>query len=175
MRTHCKRDHELTEENTKLKKHKSGSVYRDCRTCEQMRYDMRRAERTLTEDVRSLYYNEDEGCAESPSCLSCPLPECIHDTPFAEQTNMQRNRLIYEGHLAGRTNDELQKKFGLGHRHIYRIIQNKGESTGQDTVGPEDEPGKPVEELEDLIKPHTPKPVMPENSYAGGRVLYRVM
>ena len=26
-------------------------------------------------------YRKDSGCRQSPRCLDCPLPECVHDKP----------------------------------------------------------------------------------------------
>ena len=26
-------------------------------------------------------YRKDSGCRQSPHCLDCPLPECVHDKP----------------------------------------------------------------------------------------------
>ena len=26
-------------------------------------------------------YRKDSGCRQSPHCLDCPLPECVHDNP----------------------------------------------------------------------------------------------
>jgi hypothetical protein len=41
--------------------------------------------------------HEDRGCKDiSPSCLSCPLPQCLHDYCFEERQEVRRQFLEWK-------------------------------------------------------------------------------
>lgn len=163
MKTHCPHGHALTAKNIKWKQHSNGRSYPECRTCERERNAIRVRNRR-SDALPEGFQFPDTGCAESPSCLNCPLPQCVHDTQRYATVKAKRNRLIYEAHEEGITNDELQKRFGLGWRQINRIIEAKGEWNGQPMqFGDDDLPGKPVSEISNGIKARKPLPVMREN------------
>jgi predicted HTH domain antitoxin len=54
----------------------------------------------------------DEGCDMSPSCLSCPLENCIYDTPHGKQTELKRRR-----------NDEILRVFREEHPSLGELAR----------------------------------------------------
>ena len=46
-----------------------------------------------------VYY--DTGCRVSPSCFTCPLPECIYVTPLPDQEAKERRQRIVEMRRSG--------------------------------------------------------------------------
>lgn len=80
-----------------------------------------------TERDWSDYYH-DTGCKYFPSCLNCPLPECLYDNPqglaeYRAQQRLERDRsavaIILRENLTAR---EAAERFGKTERTIYRIL-----------------------------------------------------
>ena len=165
MKTHCTYGHELTPENIKWKRHANGKDYGECKQCDRERAAIHtRAKRATRYDaLPEGFLFPDTGCAESPSCLKCPLPVCVHDTTVITQSHTARNRLAYEGHKAGVSVPELARRLCMSERAVYRAIQRKGAFNGHSTVGLDDVPGKPVSEISNGIRARKPLPVMKEN------------
>lgn len=71
----------------------------------------------------------DTGCDVSPSCLSCPLPECKFENPAYTPHQSDKHRLyagVYAARLAGETVNGLAERFGISSRTVSRIIAVKG-------------------------------------------------
>jgi DNA invertase Pin-like site-specific DNA recombinase len=65
----------------------------------------------------------DEGCEQSPSCLHCPLPQCIYDEPrIAKKLRDNHIRKLFE---EGEGIEGLANKFGVSKRTIYRIVKGR--------------------------------------------------
>ena len=68
----------------------------------------------------------DVGCAEvSPSCLTCPLPQCKHDDPYAHKR--RRVRVKYQGWINTMeaeklTVDQIAERVKVTPRSIFRAI-----------------------------------------------------
>ena len=69
----------------------------------------------------------DDGCAVSPSCLTCPLMLCIYDDPraFQRQAHAARDREIARLSAAGKSARQLANQFHLTRRHIFRILRQE--------------------------------------------------
>ena len=77
------------------------------------------------EAPNSNYY-KDEGCKISPSCLTCPLPQCKYDDPIS----FQRDRRLAKDfemwntiRSESLTTDEAAERFSVTKRTIFRIIR----------------------------------------------------
>jgi hypothetical protein len=69
----------------------------------------------------------DEGCELSPSCLDCPLPDCIYDSPHGKRLLLKRRRdeeLVSMYRRGGVTRKELARIYGLSVRSVQRILKN---------------------------------------------------
>ena len=70
----------------------------------------------------------DEGCELSPTCLDCPLPDCIYDSPHGKQLLLKHRR---NGEIAamyrrsGVTRKELARTFRLSVRSVQRILKKE--------------------------------------------------
>ena len=70
---------------------------------------------------------EDEGCEVSASCLICPLSACKYDDPakFLSAQRACRNQQIASAHhQEGATVRELQARFHLSQRTVYKILHS---------------------------------------------------
>ena len=81
---------------------------------------------------RAASYYPDTGCKEAPSCLNCPLPQCIHDSDRQEAQRLaaldlarEKVRLIRE---KGWTVPEAARHFGVTRRAISRLLQKAREA-----------------------------------------------
>ncbi len=82
----------------------------------------------------------DEGCEYAESCLACPFPQCIYDTPGGRQRWLKdlRNKEIRKLYQSGQKIHELAPIFGVSPRTIQRalkeekrkrpLISNKGDA-----------------------------------------------
>lgn len=74
-------------------------------------------------------YYKDTGCKYFPSCLNCPLPECLYDNPdaLADYRLQQRRErdLIVAAIIRneGLTTREAAVRFQVTDRSIYRILR----------------------------------------------------
>ena len=75
---------------------------------------------------------EDTGCAAAPSCLSCPLPKCVHDVDAREAEKMlrlerdrQKVRTIVE---RGWTAEQAAQQLGITQRTVFRMLQRVREA-----------------------------------------------
>jgi hypothetical protein len=84
----------------------------------------------LGDDSDLLFYHkmyEDLGCQMAPSCLNCPLPQCIHDDPRwgrRNQQNQQREKdtpIMLALHN-GVTVEDAAARFGIAVRTVYRAM-----------------------------------------------------
>ena len=75
-----------------------------------------------------LHY-KDEGCDMSPSCLDCPLANCVYDTPHGKQTLLKRRRneemarVYHEEHPSY---SELSRLFKVSARTVQRVVGGRG-------------------------------------------------
>ena len=81
---------------------------------------------------RAASYYPDTGCKEAPSCLDCPLPQCVHDSDRQEAQRLaalerarEKVRLIQE---KGWTVPEAARHFGVTRRAIFRLLQKAREA-----------------------------------------------
>lgn len=69
----------------------------------------------------------DTGCVLHPSCLSCPLPKCVHDMTQREQRELRGFSANYteirRRYRAGETINQLVLLFDVSRRSVYRITQ----------------------------------------------------
>lgn len=83
-------------------------------------------------DPNFFDYYKDTGCKESPSCLDCPLPMCIHDSPIPmrkairHEKDLEKVRDFEEalqsmGRLAAAR--FVAKLHGITERTFHRILQ----------------------------------------------------
>ena len=82
---------------------------------------------------RGARYYPDNGCKEAPSCLDCPLPQCVYDVDRQEAQRLaalelarEKVRLIQE---KGWTVPEAARHFGVTRRAIFRLLQKAREAT----------------------------------------------
>lgn len=69
----------------------------------------------------------DSGCEVAPRCLECPLPRCRYDDPGGLRglLNESRNAAMLQAHAAGRTADEIARRFGVSRRSVFRILRQQ--------------------------------------------------
>jgi hypothetical protein len=82
---------------------------------------------------------QDEGCRFSPSCLDCPLPECVEDGPGAERkfSKSKRNAAVARLHFEQKkTFPELAGLFGIEESTVRKIVEKSLQSTagGENTA-----------------------------------------
>lgn len=67
----------------------------------------------------------DTGCSVWPSCLSCPLPRCVHEVPggVAWGRAWLRGQQVLEARQRRMTVPQLARAFGLSERQVYRILR----------------------------------------------------
>ncbi len=76
-------------------------------------------------------YYRDTGCKESKSCLSCPLPQCVHDGPLARRESEHRydaeraNAVEIAAQTMSRSRavTEVARAYGVTKRTILRILK----------------------------------------------------
>ena len=67
----------------------------------------------------------EDGCeAGGPSCLECPLPACVLDTPFSIQRQKRNARYMeyVEVLERGMTVEEVCRAYGVSERTVYRAL-----------------------------------------------------
>ncbi len=64
----------------------------------------------------------DNGCEQSPSCLTCPLPFCKHDVSVDLQKRYARDIQVLDAYCEGLSTKELAEKFGIHIKSVQRII-----------------------------------------------------
>ncbi len=62
----------------------------------------------------------DTGCHVHPTCLTCPLEQCIFDTTTADLLN-RRNVAIVQDLLDGISKQDIADYYGLSVRQIERV------------------------------------------------------
>ena len=71
----------------------------------------------------------DTGCKHSPSCLKCPLPQCVHDMTRADQTSFKRDmrrwrdQAIALSVFAGVPVAQVAEDNGIMERTVYRVLE----------------------------------------------------
>ena len=73
----------------------------------------------------------DRGCFISPTCLACPLPECIYDKDRRKEVLAERDSTIYRLHKKGKETSYIMGYFKLSYRSVLRILQHQREAHGQ--------------------------------------------
>lgn len=63
----------------------------------------------------------DTGCAVSPSCLRCPLPQCIHDEPRGRVRAQERREHVRALVEAGVPVREIAARLGISARSAFRL------------------------------------------------------
>ena len=69
-------------------------------------------------------HRKDTGCLHAPKCLSCPLPQCVHDSPRIIQkmrsaiNDEERMAIIAAENL---TLPQAADRFGITERTVLRI------------------------------------------------------
>ena len=74
----------------------------------------------------------DEGCAASPTCLSCPLPQCKYDDPiwYRQQIRNKRDQEVRQVQSSeGLTVPQIASRFALSRRTVFRILRGNSIST----------------------------------------------
>jgi len=97
----------------------NGGRSREGRRFNRVRGDM------LPEETRY----RDDGCAVSPSCLSCPLARCRYDDNRTLRAilNEPRDQRILDLKERGVPATELSARFGISKRTIFRILENSAD------------------------------------------------
>ena len=75
-------------------------------------------------------YHEDKGCEASPSCLTCPLPQCKHDDPssFLKFKQAKKDLSIFNAMQAENlTVEEAAERFSTTTRTVLRILRRSPE------------------------------------------------
>lgn len=81
---------------------------------------------TLVDAVPEYYHYEDTGCEVSPSCLTCPLPQCKYDDPtwFQRHRRMARDMKVWTTMQSeSLTAEEAAQRFSVTVRTIFRIAR----------------------------------------------------
>ena len=85
-----------------------------------------------TKSGRAASYYADTGCKQAPSCLNCPLPQCVYDVDRQEAQRLaaleraqDKVRLIRE---KGWTVPEAARHFGVTQRTVSRLLQKTREA-----------------------------------------------
>ena len=82
--------------------------------------------KTTTDTVPEFFHYEDTGCEVSPSCLTCPLPQCKYDDPvwFQKYRRMSRDLKVWNTMQGeGLTADQAAERFSVTVRTIFRIMR----------------------------------------------------
>jgi len=81
---------------------------------------------TVVDAVPEYYHYEDTGCEVSPSCLTCPLPQCKYDDPvwFQRHRRMARDMKVWATMQSeSLTAEEAAQRFSVTVRTIFRITR----------------------------------------------------
>ena len=84
--------------------------------------------------VPEFYHYEDTGCEISPSCLTCPLPQCRFDDPiwFQQQRRLAKDFRVWNTiQSEGLTAEEAAERFSVTVRTIFRIMRRCREAECQ--------------------------------------------
>lgn len=76
--------------------------------------------------IPEYYHYEDTGCEVSPSCLSCPLPQCKYDDPvwFQRHRRMARDLKVWSTMQSEGLNvEEAADRFSVTVRTVFRIMR----------------------------------------------------
>lgn len=105
-------------------------------------------------------YHPDTGCDVSPSCLSCPLPECKFISGLRADSEEKRHLYanVYNGRLTGVTLNSLAARFKVAPRTVSRIIARKG-VYGKGSVEPQAVEVSVLEPLASTEATRTSQPV----------------
>ena len=81
---------------------------------------------TQVDAVPEYYHYEDTGCEVSPSCLTCPLPQCKYDDPtwFQRHRRMARDMKVWTTMQSeSLTAEAAAQRFSVTVRTIFRITR----------------------------------------------------
>ena len=101
---------------------------------------MSRAKESAKTDttVQETKHYEDKGCQASPSCLTCPLPQCKYDDPswFHKLKQVKKDlSILNEMQAENLTVDETAKRFSVSTQTILRILRRSPESGAEPSIG----------------------------------------
>lgn len=71
----------------------------------------------------------DTGCHVSPSCLACPLPRCVFDTPGRTRARIRvetRDVAVRKLRDSGATVPSIVSQTGMSRRTVYRVLRVTG-------------------------------------------------
>ena len=88
----------------------------------------------VLDSVPEYYHYEDTGCEVSPSCLSCPLPQCKYDDPvwFQKHRRIARDLKVWSTMGAeGLTVEEAAERFSVTVRTVFRIMRRCREAAAE--------------------------------------------
>jgi hypothetical protein len=79
----------------------------------------------LVSDLPENCQYQDEGCELADSCLNCPFPDCIYDSPGGERRlrKERRNSEIVHKSTLGYSVKELAAKYEVSRRTVQRVIK----------------------------------------------------
>ena len=85
----------------------------------------------LADEMPDIGYilTNDTGCRYSPSCLACPLPQCIHDAPNTVRQTKRRARDAERLEIMAAENLTVVQavaRFGISERTVWRILARDG-------------------------------------------------
>ncbi len=78
--------------------------------------------------VPENYPYRDDGCEVSPSCLSCPLPQCKYDDPgwFQREKRKERDEEVISAMYKQKLSvSEAAARFDISQRTIFRILRRE--------------------------------------------------
>ena len=81
---------------------------------------------TVVDAVPEYYHYEDTGCEVSPSCLTCPLPQCKYDDPlwFQRYRRITRDMKVWSTMQSeALTVEEAADRFSVTVRTVFRIMR----------------------------------------------------
>lgn len=90
-----------------------------------------------TKHYETKHY-EDKGCQASPSCLTCPLPQCKYDDPASFNKLKQVKKdlgILNEMQAENLTVNETAKRFSVSTQTILRILRRSPESGAKPSIG----------------------------------------
>ena len=70
----------------------------------------------------------DDGCEHSPSCLTCPLPQCKYDAPVQSRKARQaanRDEKLRRSFAQGVKATDLALLYGVGVKTVYRAVNGR--------------------------------------------------
>ena len=86
----------------------------------------RKTATAIADEIPDYDSYKDDGCEASPSCLTCPLPQCRYDNPiwFKQYRRLAKDSRIWKTiQSESLTANKAAERFSLTQRTIFRIMQ----------------------------------------------------